>query len=97
MREIKLSHLSCQVHEEVLRLLLAASQQLPVPSLALYLKDTIERSKRSRRSISFGALLCTLSLSKLQLITIQLRLMMAKCVPGKEDFPRANKHPCKDD
>ena len=38
-----------QVHEEVLRLLLAAVGQLSVSRLAQYLQTTLAKSKRSRK------------------------------------------------
>ena len=42
-------HRTMQVHEEVLRLLLAAAPQLPVPQTAQYLHNTINNSKKSRK------------------------------------------------
>ena len=42
-------HSALQVHEEVLRLLLAAAPQLPVPQTAQYLHNTINNSKKSRK------------------------------------------------
>ncbi|GFH23068.1 uncharacterized protein HaLaN_20621, partial [Haematococcus lacustris] len=41
-----------QVHEEVLRLLLAASPMLEASALASYLTQTLENSKRSRKRLS---------------------------------------------
>jgi hypothetical protein len=56
---------SAQVHEEVLRLLLAAVPQLSVERLAQYLHATLANSKRSRKC----ALLC-LSAAALHLDSI---------------------------
>ncbi|KAK9806710.1 hypothetical protein WJX72_000208 [[Myrmecia] bisecta] len=38
-----------QVHEEVLRLLLAAAPKLPIADVAQYLQDTLHNSRKSRR------------------------------------------------
>lgn len=46
------SRCAAQVHEEVLRLLLAVAKQLSPEQLGRYLQTTIQRSRKSRRHVA---------------------------------------------